>query len=193
MAERPLSPVRLEGARVVVRTTTIADAPRYLRYFDRNRAHLEPWEPARDPIFYTAAYWRDRLVGHDEERERGTMLRFCIFELGDEEEIAGLISLSHILARDPTWNARIGYSLAATKQGHGLMSESLGLIVRYAFDVLGLKRLLAGYMPRNARSAKVLERAGFVKEGYYREFLRIAGKWEDHVETSLINPDWREP
>lgn len=194
MAEAPLSPVHLEGARVVVRTTTTKDAARYARYFDRNRAHLEPWEGLRDEIFYTEAYWLDRLAAHDEERERGTMLRLCIFDRkdGDDPEIAGMLSLTHIQARAPVFNARIGYSLDQSKEGQGLMSESLALVVRYCFDVLNLKRLLAGYVPHNARSAKVLERAGFVREGYYREFLYLRGRWEDHVETSLINPTWRE-
>ncbi|HSQ61712.1 MAG TPA: GNAT family N-acetyltransferase [Polyangiaceae bacterium] len=194
MAERPLSLVRLEGARVVVRTTTIADAPSYLRYFDRNRAHLEPWESTHDPIFYTEPFWVERLASHDDERERGTMLRLSIFDRDDGErgEIAGMLGLTQIQARAPVWNARVGYSLDASKEGRGMMSEALALVVRYSFDVLGLKRLLAGYVPRNTRSAKVLARAGFVKEGYYREFLYLNGVWEDHVETSLINPDWRE-
>ncbi len=66
-------------------------------------------------------------------------------------------------------------------------------MIRYAFDELRLKRLLAGFMPHNARSAKVLERAGFVREGYHREYFFSGGKWHDHVETSLINPSWTPP
>ncbi len=194
MAESPLSPVRLEGTRVIVRTTTTADAARYARYFTRNRVHLEPWEGNKDPIFFTEAYWSDRLAVYDRDRAAGTTLRTCIFEKPDDgAEIGGMLSLTHVQARAPVFSARVGYSLDREKEGRGLMSEALGLMVRYAFDVLRLKRLLAGYVPRNARSAKVLERAGFVREGYYREFLYLSGKWEDHVDTSLINPSWVEP
>jgi ribosomal-protein-alanine N-acetyltransferase len=73
------------------------------------------------------------------------------------------------------------------------MTESLAIVIRYAFDDLNLKRLLAGFMPQNGRSARVLERAGFVREGYLREFFYVGGRWEDHVETSLINRSWRPP
>jgi ribosomal-protein-alanine N-acetyltransferase len=169
-----LEPVRLEGPRVVVRSTTPDDAPRYAAYFDRNRAHLEPWEPARDADFYTEAHWVERLRSYE-----------C--------ELAGNVNLLEIIQRAPVWRARVGYSLDATKEGRGLMSEALGLVVRYAFEVLNLKRLLAGYVPHNARSAAVLARAGFVREGYYHDYLFVGGRWHDHIETSLINPAWRVP
>jgi ribosomal-protein-alanine N-acetyltransferase len=48
----------------------------------------------------------------------------------------------------------------------------------------------ASYMPRNARSGRVLERCGFRIEGTAISYLRIDGRWEDHVLTALINPDW---
>jgi ribosomal-protein-alanine N-acetyltransferase len=50
---------------------------------------------------------------------------------------------------------------------------------------------MADYMPRNRRSAAVLRQAGFVVEGYAREYLRIDGRWEDHVLTAITNPDWK--
>jgi ribosomal-protein-alanine N-acetyltransferase len=183
--------VRLEGPRVVVRSTIEDDAARVLASFDRNRKHLEPWEPDHDATFYTEPYWRERLRGYDDDRARGTGERMCILEHPDDEVLVGLISLMAVMRRAPVWNARVGYSLDQTKEGRGLMSEALGLVIRYAFDDLNLKRLLAGYVPQNSRSARVLERAGFVKEGYHREYLFVGGKWEDHVETSLINREWK--
>jgi ribosomal-protein-alanine N-acetyltransferase len=188
-----LAPVRLEGPRVVVRSTDDGDARRFAAYFDRNRSHLAPWEVAHDESFYTEEHWRERLRSYTDERARGTMQRMCIFEKPDEDSLAGAISMVNVVTRAPVWNARVGYSLDAKKEGRGLMSEALGLVVRYAFDELHLKRLVAGHVPHNARSAKVLERAGFVREGYFREYLLVGGKWHDHVETSLINADWRDP
>src|SRR6185503_13313838 len=185
-----IDPVRLAGPRVVVRSTRIEDARRFVAYHERNRAHLAPWEPAREDAFYTEPYWTERLRRHEEDRERGAGQRFVI-ELG--EELAGLLSLFDLEARDPTWRGRVGYSLDAGAEGRGLMSEALGLVVRYAFDVLNLKRLQAGYQPQNARSARVLERAGFVKEGYHREVFYVRGAWHDHVDTSLLNRAWRAP
>jgi ribosomal-protein-alanine N-acetyltransferase len=191
MTDVPLGIVRLEGPRVIVRSTTEDDALLCLAYFDRNRAHLEPWEPTHDDTFYTQAYWHERMRSYDEERARGTLQRMCIFERSAEGVLAGLITLMAVTPRPPVWNARVGYSLDAKKEGQGLMSEALALVIRHAFDDLHLKRLLAGYVPQNSRSARVLERAGFVKEGYHREYLFVGGKWEDHVETGLINRGWK--
>ncbi|WP_294033064.1 hypothetical protein [uncultured Moraxella sp.] len=42
-------------------------------------------------------------------------------------------------------------------------------------------------MPDNHKSAKVLARLGFVKEGYAKAYLQIAGRWQDHVLTALTN------
>ena len=188
-----LSPVRLEAERVVVRSSADGDAPRFLAYFERNRAHLAPWEPDHAPEFYTLPHWETRVREHAEERERGTLERMGIFERPDEDVLAGVISLTEIIARAPVWRARVGYSIDATKEGRGLLSEALGLVIRYAFDDLNLKRLHAGYLPHNARSARVLERAGFVREGYHKDYFFVGGQWHDHVETSLINPTWKFP
>jgi ribosomal-protein-alanine N-acetyltransferase len=38
------------------------------------------------------------------------------------------------------------------------------------------------------RSGRLLGRLGFVIEGYARDYLLVNGRWEDHVLTSLINP-----
>lgn len=188
-----ISPVRLEGPRVVVRSTARGDEKRIVAFFDRNRAHLEPWEPEHDPAFYTEAYWEKTLRDHDDARASGMMQRMIFFEEPDEDFATGVISLVHIMARAPIWQARVGYSLDRTKEGRGLMSEALGLVVRYAFDVLNLKRLVAGHLPHNVKSSRVLTRAGFVREAYQREYFWIGGRWEDHVETCLINANWKAP
>jgi len=37
----------------------------------------------------------------------------------------------------------------------------------------------------------VLRRAGFTVEGFARDYIMINGRWEDHILTSMTNPDWR--
>jgi len=193
MADAPLEAVRLESARVVVRSTETADAARVAHYFARNRAHLEPWEPAHEDAFYTQAFWETTLRDQEEARRRGMMLRMLFFEKPDEDTPAGMISLVNVMARAPVWQGRVGYSLDETKQGRGLMGEALELVVRHAFDVLNLKRVVAGHLPHNVRSSRVLTRAGFVREAYQREFFYVGGRWEDHVETYRLNPNWKAP
>jgi ribosomal-protein-alanine N-acetyltransferase len=70
------------------------------------------------------------------------------------------------------------------------MSEALTALIAYAFNDLRLHRIMANYMPSNERSARVLQRLGFQVEGYARDYLFLAGRWQDHIMTSLTNPSW---
>ncbi len=69
------------------------------------------------------------------------------------------------------------------------MLEALKAVIAYAFETLKLRRLSANYMPTNERSGRLLRKAGFVVEGYARDYLQIGGRWTDHVLTSLIHPN----
>jgi ribosomal-protein-alanine N-acetyltransferase len=70
--------------------------------------------------------------------------------------------------------------------GKGLMSESIKLIKEFIFDELNLHRVEAACLPRNERSLKTLEKNNFCIEGLVRQYLKINGKWEDHLLLSCI-------
>jgi ribosomal-protein-alanine N-acetyltransferase len=72
------------------------------------------------------------------------------------------------------------------------MSEALERAIRYLFDDLLLHRIEANHMPSNTRSAKLLARLGFEREGYARDYLFIDGAFRDHVLTSLTNRALRD-
>ena len=71
------------------------------------------------------------------------------------------------------------------------MAEALDLLAGYAFDTLRLHRIEAACIPDNARSIRVLEKAGFQREGLLRSYLRINGVWQDHYLYALIADDRR--
>ena len=70
------------------------------------------------------------------------------------------------------------------------MHEALERSIRYVFEELTLHRIMSNYMPVNTRSAKVLERLGFEKEGYAKNYLLINDRWEDHILTALSYERW---
>ena len=72
--------------------------------------------------------------------------------------------------------AEIGYSLHPDWQGHGLASEALQLVLGYAFNNLGLRRIEADIDPRNLPSCRLVERLGFVREGLLRERWHVNGE-----------------
>ena len=70
------------------------------------------------------------------------------------------------------------------------MTEALrALVFDIAFGPLGLHRVEANVMPRNGRSIRVMEKLGFVQEGLARDYLRINGRWENHIHFVALNRD----
>lgn len=80
----------------------------------------------------------------------------------------------------------LGYKIDKKYEGKGLMLEAVEGVVRFAFETLRLHRIMANYMPSNARSAKLLKKLGFEIEGRAKKYLLINNVWEDHILTSRI-------
>jgi ribosomal-protein-alanine N-acetyltransferase len=108
-------------------------------------------------------------------------------------EVIGSLHFSQV-SRGAFQSAMLGYALDEAHVGQGLMSEAIvaGLEEMFSSRV-NLHRVQAAYRPENARSARVLERLGFGKEGLAPEYLYIDGAWRDHVVTSLRNPAFVSP
>jgi [ribosomal protein S5]-alanine N-acetyltransferase len=59
-------------------------------------------------------------------------------------------------------------------------------VVDHCFRTLRLHRLEAACIPENNRSVRVLEKAGFQREGLLRSYLKINGIWQDHYLYALV-------
>ncbi|MBI4865389.1 MAG: GNAT family N-acetyltransferase [Candidatus Wallbacteria bacterium] len=182
----------LETERLVVRLGAESEAARILRYFDENRDHLAPTDPIRPDGFFTESYWRSQLARNTEDFLAGRSMRTFLFPRSEPHRVIGTANLSEII-RGCFHSCFLGYGIEAASEGRGLMHEALSALIRHAFESLGLHRVSANYMPHNVRSGRLLRRLGFAVDGYARDYLLIAGRWEDHVLTSLLNPAWRPP
>ncbi len=67
------------------------------------------------------------------------------------------------------FRAEIGYELAPEWWGQGVMTEALGAMLDFGFTRMGLHSVEAQIHPANMGSRRVLEKLGFVQEGYFRE------------------------
>ncbi len=175
---------RLQTARGVIRLPEPADAPKLLHYRRENREHLAPWEPRRQAGYYTLEECRRAAVDAREVAELDRGYPLLLLD-PDEQEILGSMTLSNVV-RGPFQACLLGYGIGVRWQGRGLMHEALEATLAWAFDELELHRVMANYLPRNERSARLLARLGFEREGYARAYLKIAGQWEDHVLTAKI-------
>ena len=94
------------------------------------------------------------------------------------------------------WNpdyrsASMGYCLDDAAWGHGYATEAGRALLQWAFDTLDLNRVQAETDTRNAASARVLEKLGFVREGTLREDCVVNGEVSDSWVYGLIRREWR--
>ena len=109
-------------------------------------------------------------------------------ETRGEARLIGHCSLFHLNAQ--CQRAEIGYGLSFDAWGHGYMHEALTAVLSYGFAELALNRVEADIDPRNAVSAKTLERLGFQREGFLRERWVVNGEVSDSGLYGLLRRDW---
>lgn len=149
----------------------------------RNRERFAPFAPARTDAFYTRGYWSRARRASRYERVHEEALRWVLV---DASGVHAQINMDQIV-RGAFQNAVLGYSLDYSLEGQGVMTACLRATIDYAFNDLKLHRLMANHVPENERSAAVLARLGFEKEGVARDYLKLNGVWRDHVLNSLVN------
>ncbi len=181
----PPVPVAL-GERVLLRYPIFADREEFVALRRASRDHLEQWEPIPPSgldLYSPEAFDRELETHNTQDSQRWLV---CMI---DNDAIIGRIALGNI-ERGPFQNGRFGYWIGSAFAGQGLMSEALSLAVEHAFASiedggLGLHRVCANILPRNVASRRVLEKVGFVQEGYSEKYLQIQGVWEDHERWAM--------
>jgi len=177
-------PPALRGERVYLR------APRYSDYLEwavlrrESRKFLEPWEPrwARDELERSG--WRLRMRRYREDFAAGAAIAYLIFE-NDAGQLVGGITMGNI-RYGVSQSAQIGYWMGERHAGHGYMQDAVRALLVHAFVTMRLHRVEAACIPGNARSIRVLEKAGFEREGLLRSYLCINGIWHDHYIYARI-------
>ena len=95
------------------------------------------------------------------------------------------------MRRGVSETASLGYWVGEPFARQGYMTRALPLVLDFSFDRLRLHRVEAACLPTNMPSRSLLTRAGFHQEGYARQYLCIAGKWQDHLLFAILHDDRR--
>jgi ribosomal-protein-alanine N-acetyltransferase len=158
--------------------------------------HLDRWSPPVGAGFFTEGFWREKLRLAVEEFHTDRAVRFVIQlrAIGDarlpiDAPVVGTCNFTNIV-RGPFQACHLGYQVGLAQQGKGIMHEALRAGIDYIFNERRLHRVMANYRPENYRSAKLLQRLGFRREGLAENYLFIDGAWRDHVLTALLNPEF---
>jgi Acetyltransferases, including N-acetylases of ribosomal proteins len=186
----PAPLVTLRGQRIVMRLPQMRDYEDWYRLRRASHDFLRPFEPRWTELDLTRRVFSMRVRRARQEAEEGTEYTFFIF-LKDEgqERLAGGLTLSNIRRRAAQF-VNLGYWMGQSYAGKGIMTEAVGTVLPFVFDTLDLHRIHAAFLPTNMASRRVLEKNGFVEEGFAERYLQINGRWEDHVLMGLTEEAW---
>lgn len=179
----------VHGRELFLRHPAMGDYAAWAELRALSRHHLTVWEPqwARDELSRSA--FRRRLRQYQRELREDQGYAFLIFRSGDATLLGGL-SISNV-RRGVAQAASIGYWIGVPHIQRGHMSDAVKACLPFAFNTLGLHRLEAACLPHNVPSQRVLEKAGFKREGMARRYLKINGVWQDHDLFALLQDDAR--
>lgn len=187
MIELDFEQLQLETERLVLRILDENSAGLVLNYYERNEEFLREWEPVKDHEFYTVDYQRKTLRKELSKIIDGGAFRVWLFKKEEAfSRTIGSIGLNNIV-HGAFLSCHLGYKLDRDEINQGYITEALKKVIEFSFTTLGLHRIEANILPRNVRSMRVVKKLGFYDEGLAKKYLRINGKWEDHIHMVLLN------
>ena len=174
--------MELKGARCTVRRWRMSDAESLVRHADNIRVA----EQLRDrfPHPYTR---RDALDFLKYSTSPADPSNLAIDVDGEAVGGVGYVGGADV----ERYSAEIGYWLGEAHWGRGIVTEALTLVTDYVFDAMNMLRLYALPFADNARSVRVLEKAGYEREALLRSSSVKRGVPRDQALYAKINPRWR--
>lgn len=188
----PNEPVTLHGRRVVLRPLVASDFDQWREVRRRCADWLTAWEPRPSPgqpdTVEDRHAFSSRCSVRLREIQLGTGFGFGVFI---DSVFRGEVNLNTI-HRGARQNAYVGYWIDEAAAGRGYMPEAVVVVLRFAFQQLGLHRVQIAIVPRNAASRRVVEKLGLRDEGLALRYLQINGVWEDHIRYAITLEEWAE-
>lgn len=161
------------------------DAPDLFKLVDSSREHLRRWLPWLDDnksVKDSESFIRSSLA--QETSNNG-------FQAGiwHDGQLAGVIGLNGINWRDR--QTMIGYWLGIEYQGQGIVTGACEALLKYAFEILGLNRVVIRAAEGNAKSIAVAKRLGFSCEGLLRENEWLYDHYLDMFVYAMLAKDFK--
>jgi len=177
--------IELATERLLLRPLAVSDAEEICQAVCESRAELMPWLPwchAEYSIADTLAFLETRGRAHQQTGEHA----FAVFERSSGR-FCGATGLN--LFDAVSKRANLGYWFRTSATGRGYATESTLAVARFGFEQLDLERIEIVAAVGNARSQRVAERAGAMREGIARRRLRVGDVQHNAVVYSLIRAD----
>lgn len=172
-----------------IRRLSVDDVEEVTALLQQNREFLAPWEPTREDEYFHPETQREIARQSLDEHVQGRTFPAVIL---DDGAIVGRLTLSGI-TRGAFQSAAMGYWVSERANGRGVATRAVSAAIAVAFGELGLHRLQAETVVANAASQRVLAKNGFRPYGAAPDYLRIDGRWQDHILFQLISSSSTTP
>jgi ribosomal-protein-serine acetyltransferase len=166
-----------------LRPLCAADAGALFALTEANRSHLREWLPWLDAV--TSVGDTREFIRACDERARRSGAFTALIETGSEP--CGVIGYNWIDSANRA--CEIGYWLAESHVGRGLMKRACEALITHAFETLLLNRVNIPVAVGNARSRAIPEALGFAHEGVLREAEWLYDHYVDHALYGLLRSD----
>ena len=190
----PAQLMSLQGKGLLLRLPQMSDYEQWYTLRHDSRNFLKPFEPRWTEADLSRRVFTMRVRRAREEAEAGTDYSFFVFRQQNGYEVfVGGVTLSNVRRRAAQF-VNLGYWMGEPFAGKGIMTEAVAVCLPFVFETLDLHRIHAAFLPGNMASRRVLEKNGFVEEGFAEKYLQINGRWEDHVLFGLTREryeSWR--
>ena len=171
----------LETERLILRSLTPDDKEGVFRNFSDQEITKYLMSPFRN-----IGQAEDIIKAFVEEFEQGSALTWAI-TLKPDGEFLGTCSCE-INSGD---RAELGFDLARSHWGKGLMSEALRVVVRFGFENLNLTQIKAHTYLLNYRTIRLLKKLDFNLDGVLSNNSFMNGKFHDEIFFSLWKANWQ--
>jgi ribosomal-protein-alanine N-acetyltransferase len=177
----------IAGDGVLLRAPQMGDFAEWAALREASRDFLTPWEPTWPADDLTRSSFRRRIKRYFEDQRSDLAYPFFIFRKSDNALVGGL-TLANV-RRGCAQAGSLGYWMGAGFAGRGHMTAAVRAVLPFAFATLRLHRVEAACIPANLASIRLLEKTGFRREGFARQYLCIDGAWQDHLLFARLKDD----
>jgi len=173
----------LAGATVTLREMRASDAPSLFALLTTEEVSrfISP-PPSTVEGFERFIAWTLR------QRSAGTYACFAV-TLDSTDTAIGIFQLRQL---EPGFGtAEWGFAIGSAYWGSGVFQEGAELMVRFAFETVGVHRLEARAAVLNGRGNGALQKIGAVKEGLLRKSFQKNGEYIDQALWTILDEDWK--
>jgi ribosomal-protein-alanine N-acetyltransferase len=170
----------IKTKRLLLRKMTEADAPEV--FFLRSDETVMKYIDREKPKSQEEALSFIKMVNTNIDKNESIMWAISLQD--NPNKLIGNIGFWRIINQH--YRSEIGYMLHPDYWGKGIMREALLAAIDFGFNEMKLHSIEAHINPDNTASGILLEKAGFVREAYFKEDYFFKGKFIDTAIYSLL-------